>query len=212
MRTHVVGVGESPGSIAVTYVSCPKCSRDLVVRNAHKPRVVHRNGYVTFQSLEPGEVLALPEKWFEPWFEDLPPAYFASLPYADGATPSPFGAAAAEVISAYDTIAAAAYKIFDLVPMSDREFVASLSGAIGSLNASVQKVVNGSNPVAASRALTVQDRGFVASERNRDLVAALNAGDMKAVSEIRSDIQAVLATAISDARASLNTYYGDTQP
>ena len=66
---------------------CPKCSRDLIAVNPHKKTRTYPNGFVTFVDLRPGEVLNLPEKWFDGSMDALPPEYYASLPYADGVTP-----------------------------------------------------------------------------------------------------------------------------
>jgi len=68
---------------------CPKCSRDLVLHpgNAHKPRRVYPNGFVTFTDLRVGEKLVLPEKWFDGTLDRMPSSYFASLPHPDGVTP-----------------------------------------------------------------------------------------------------------------------------
>ena len=87
MRIYEVQQGDSPAKIAIQFAGCPKCAHDLVRANAHKPTVTYPNGFLTFQSLLPGERLYLPEKWFNGELDALPPSYFASLPYADGATP-----------------------------------------------------------------------------------------------------------------------------
>ena len=89
MRVYEVQVGDSPASIASqdAHAGCPKCSRDLVLANPHKPTRTLPNGYVTFTDLRAGEKLVLPEKWWSAEFEALPPSYFASLPHPDGVTP-----------------------------------------------------------------------------------------------------------------------------
>ena len=66
--------------------------------NPHKETVSHSNGFVTFKNLSVGEELRLPEKWFGPRMDLLPPAYYGCLPYADGVTPSPFGELAPAVL------------------------------------------------------------------------------------------------------------------
>jgi len=87
MRVYEVQQGDSPAKIAIQFAGCPKCAHDLVRANPHKPAMMHPNGFLTFQSLSPGEQLHLPEKWFNGELDALPPSYFASLPYADGVTP-----------------------------------------------------------------------------------------------------------------------------
>ena len=89
MREYVVQPGDSPASIAAqdAHAGCPKCSRDLIAANPHKATVTYPNGYVTFKELREGEKLNLPDKWWSKEFDELPPAYFASLPHPDGVTP-----------------------------------------------------------------------------------------------------------------------------
>jgi len=87
MRPYIVQPGDTPASIAVTYAGCPKCSRDLIAANPHKPTRTFPNGYVTFADLFVNEELALPEKWFDGSLDKLPPSYFAALPHPDGVTP-----------------------------------------------------------------------------------------------------------------------------
>jgi hypothetical protein len=90
MKTYVVQPGDSPASIAAKpeMAGCPKCARDLVlIANPHKETVTFPNGFVTFKELHVGEVLNLPDKWFNGELDQMPPSYFAALPYADGVTP-----------------------------------------------------------------------------------------------------------------------------
>jgi hypothetical protein len=88
VRTYVVQPGDSPASIAITHVGCPKCAADLVGdANPHKEVVVYPNGYRTFKELRVGETLNLPDRWFNGELDAMPPEYFAALPYADGVTP-----------------------------------------------------------------------------------------------------------------------------
>ncbi len=86
MRLYEVQPGDSPGSIAAAHAGCPKCSRDLIAANPHKPIRRFPNGYVTFQELRAGEKLRLPDKWWSKEFDELPPSYFAALPNPDGVT------------------------------------------------------------------------------------------------------------------------------
>lgn len=89
MRTYVVRAGDSPASIAAQdhHAACPKCSVDLIRANPEKKTVRYPNGFVTFKDLRVGEVLRLPEKWFDGTLDRMPREYFASLPYANGVTP-----------------------------------------------------------------------------------------------------------------------------
>jgi len=89
VRTYVVQLGDSPASIAARddMAGCPKCSHALIAANPHKDTVVYPNGFRTFKELRAGEVLNLPEAWFDGSMDALPPSYFAALPYADGVTP-----------------------------------------------------------------------------------------------------------------------------
>jgi hypothetical protein len=87
MQVYEAREGDSPANIAVRYAGCPKCAVDLIRANPHKPTITFPNGFITFQSLHPGERLWLPDKWFNGEMDQLPPEYFAALPYADGVTP-----------------------------------------------------------------------------------------------------------------------------
>ena len=93
MRTYVVQRGDSPASIAARddMAGCPKCARELVLANRHKQSVVRPNGFITFVELRVGEVLALPDSWFNGEHDARPPAYFKRLPHADGVTPGALG-------------------------------------------------------------------------------------------------------------------------
>ncbi len=86
MRLYEVQAGDSPGSIAAAHAGCPKCSRDLIAANPHKPIRRFPNGYVTFQELRIDEKLNLPDKWWSKEFDELPSSYFAALPNPDGVT------------------------------------------------------------------------------------------------------------------------------
>jgi len=65
MRQHRVRAGDTPVEIAIQYTGCPKCARDLVLVNPQKARVTYPNGFITFRELYNGEVLNLPNKWFD---------------------------------------------------------------------------------------------------------------------------------------------------
>src|ERR1700676_3271271 len=153
MRTYVVKPGDSPGSIASQdqHASCPKCSVDLVRANPGKSAVTHPNGYITFASLQPGEVLNLPDKWFDPAFDLLPPAYFGSLPYADGVTPSPFGAAAPGILRDFRALDVAANKVRALAEMDDPMFAKSVADVAEALDAAAGPALGRSRYAQAAR-------------------------------------------------------------
>src|SRR5208282_5133884 len=83
MRTYVVQPGDSPAKIAIEFAGCPKCVADMTNPsvNHHKEVVVHPNGFRTFKDLRVGETLNLPDAWFHPARESLPPAYYKILPH-----------------------------------------------------------------------------------------------------------------------------------
>jgi hypothetical protein len=65
---------------------CPRCAIDLVDANPHKPAQHLANGYRTFKELRVGEILNLPDKWFDGRHDALPPSYFKALASPDGVT------------------------------------------------------------------------------------------------------------------------------
>src|ERR1700690_2260859 len=85
-RQYVVEPGDSPAKIAIKFAGCPKCGSALAKNNPQKATVTYPNGFVTFKELRVGEVLNLPDSWFNGEHDALPPEYFKSLPYADGVT------------------------------------------------------------------------------------------------------------------------------
>jgi len=58
----------------------------LVSANPHKKSKTYPNGFLTFEDLRVGEVLNLPDIWFDD-NDQRPPEYFRSLPSPDGVTP-----------------------------------------------------------------------------------------------------------------------------
>jgi len=65
MRQYLVQPGDTPIGIAIGYSGCPKCVYSLVLANPQKTRVVYTNGFVSFGDLHVGEVLSLPDSWFD---------------------------------------------------------------------------------------------------------------------------------------------------
>lgn len=84
MRAYTVQPGDSPAKIAIAFAGCPKCARDLLAANPGKPTRRYPNGYETFTSLDVGERLQLPERWFDGTLDAQPAEYFAALPSVDG--------------------------------------------------------------------------------------------------------------------------------
>ncbi len=89
MRTYVVRPGDSPASIAAqdSHAGCPKCANLLPAANPDLPTVTYPNGFKTFKELRVGQVINLPDAWFDGTLDRQPQSYFNALPYADGVTP-----------------------------------------------------------------------------------------------------------------------------
>jgi hypothetical protein len=195
MRIYIVQPGDSPAGIASQedHASCPKCAIDLIRANPHKETVVHPNGFVSFKELRVGEELCLPEKWFDGRLELLPPAYFASLPYHNGVTPSPFGEAAAGVLRDFRALDVAADKLAALTAMGDQAFTRSAGDVAAAIDAAVQPALAGSIASAAQHAQ-----------------AALET--LRYVSGERIDIQNALASALEHAQQAIHDLYATMQP
>ena len=82
MRQYVVQPGDSPAGIASRpdMAGCPKCAVDLIAANPSKATVKYPNGFVTFKELRVGEILNLPDKWFNGALDQMPQSYFENLP------------------------------------------------------------------------------------------------------------------------------------
>jgi hypothetical protein len=178
-----------------------------MVVNAHKPTVVYPNGYTTFRDLRVGEVINLPDKWFSPAFDQLSPAYFKVLPYADGRTRGSIGA-----LGDYPDLDVATGKVAALAAMDNAAFNAAVGDAGAAIDAAVQEVYGSANAVAAAAAQNVQSGTQWAWGRNGDLAAAIASGDAAAVTQARLDIQNALSTALGNARVALNDFYGPSPP
>ena len=179
---------------------CPKCCRDLVLANPHKETVVHPNGFISFKELRVGEKLTLPEKWFEPRFELLPPAYFGSLPYADGVTPSHFGEAAAGILRDFKALDVAADRLRALAEaeshMDDEAFANDVSNVAAAIDAAVQPAVGSSNEDAAKSAWVAREGTYSATHLKLP----------------RASVQNVLTLALESAQHALKELYGSVQP
>ena len=211
MRTYVVQPGDSPASIAAKNgAECPKCSRDLTLANSHKATVTHPNGYITFESLAPGEVLILPEKWFEPRFELLPPAYFGSLPYADGVTPSPFGTAAPGILRDFRALDVAADKLRVLIEVDDRAFANSVGDVAEAIDVAVRPALSSSNEAASRYAFSAKEAVRAAIPSSKMFMAFAASG--LSTAEARADVQNALASALTNAQHAIHDLYATTQP
>jgi len=207
VEVYEVRPGDSPAKIAIAKAGCPKCARDLIAANRHKRSVTMPNGFVTFESLVPGERLWIPDKWSSPEFDRLPAVYFKALPYADGVTPSALGAAADGVLGDFQALDAAGARVSALASMPDAQFNASVGDAGTAINAAIQEAYGSPNAAAAAAAKNAQDGTQWAWNRNNDLAAALASGDANAVKAARLDTQNALTTALGNARLALESYY-----
>lgn len=208
MRQYVVQPGDSPASIAAQdqHAACPKCAIDLVMANPGKERVVYPNGFTTFKDLRAGEILDLPDKWFTAAFDQLSPAYFKVLPFADGKTRGSIGA-----LGDYPDLDVATSKVAALAAMDNATFANAVGDAGSAINAAVREAYGSPNTVAATAAQSVQAGTQWAWQRNQDLSAALAPGapiDVTATTQARLDIQNALSTALGNARVALNDFYG----
>lgn len=86
MRTYTVKAGDSPANIAARdeMAGCPRCAVALVDKNPGKATITFPNGFKTFRDLRIGEVLLLPDEWFDGRHDALSSSYFQALPSADG--------------------------------------------------------------------------------------------------------------------------------
>lgn len=207
MQTYVVQPGDSPALIAAKHAGCPKCAADLIPANTHKPTVTMPNGFKTFRSLHHGEVLNLPDKWFSPGFEKLPPAYFAALPYADGVTRGALG-----TLGDYPDLDVATSKVGALAAMGDLDFNAVVGDAGAAIDAAVKEAYGSANAQAAQIAQSVQDGTRWAWQRNNELTTAIQLGDSGTINTVRLDIMNALSTALGNARLALGAYYGPSAP
>ena len=207
MRTYIVKPGDSPASIAARddMAGCPKCCADLVKKNWQKETITYPNGYVTFKSLVPGETLNLPEKWFDPAFDLLPPAYFASLPYADGVTPSPFGKMAYVILRDFRALDNAADSVRALEAMDDHQFAMHAGDAATEIDAAVQPAIGRSRYAQAA-----QDAVRMAAMHSRMFSTFLAAG--LSSTNARAEVQAALAAALLSAQRAVGELYGSVQP
>jgi hypothetical protein len=191
MRIYVVRSGDSPASIAARdeHAGCPKCCADLVQANPHKETVVHPNGFVSFKELRVGEELVLPEKWFDGRLDLLPPAYFASLPYHDGVTPSAFGEAAAGVLRDFRALDLACEKLYELEGMSEEAFANNMDSVADAIDAAVQPAAGSQYACDAQEALDWAVSGAATRTEVCDGLAAALGYAQHAIRELYATMQ-----------------------
>ena len=210
MRTYVVRENDSPASIAARdeMAGCPKCSLELGRVNKHKPTITHPNGFVTFRDLRIGETINLPDEWFHPARENLPPTYYKILPHPNGVTPGSLGG----MLGDFPELDAAVTAVAQLAAMDDAAFIKAVGDAGAKIDASVKEAYGSARGDAAIKAQTVNDATKWAWQRNRDLATAVAAGDRAAVTRARLDIQNSLATALGNARLAILSHYPSASP
>ena len=184
---------------------CPKCSRDLIAANPHKPTVLHPNGYRSFREMSVGERLVLPERWFDGSLDALPPTYFAALPHPDGVTPSKSGTVGALGDAASDAVTA-------LAQLDDRTFSVAADPASMLIDQSVSAADSNANPAIAAYAQATHIATSAARQRNQDLIRAIDSNDQSGATRARLDVQNDLLTAIDSAQLALSAIYGGGAP
>jgi hypothetical protein len=202
LRQYVIQSGDSPASIAAqdSMAGCPRCGIELARVNRHKPSIVHPNGFVTFKTLAVGEIINLPDEWFHPARENLPPAYYRILPHADGVTPGSLGDALVD----FPELDTAVSAVAQLAALDDAAFTRAVGDAGTKIDASVTEVYGSAqSPDAAAKARSVKDATHWAWLRNRDLAAAVAANDRATIAHARLDIQNSLSTALGNARLAM---------
>ena len=176
---------------------CPRCSRDLVAVNAHKPAVTKPNGFRTFRDLRVGEKLNLPDSWFDGTLDRMPASYFAALPHHDGVT----AGVGALGDPASDAVAA-------LALVDDRTFSMGVGPAATLLDQSVSQADGSTNPGIAAYAQATHLATNSARQHNQDLQAAIDAGNQQAITAARQNVQADLTAAAASAGLALQAIYG----
>lgn len=182
---------------------CPKCAVDLIHANPHKRSRMMPNGFLTFESLVPGERLNLPSKWFDGSLDDRPKAYFAALAHHDGVTHPMLGDGYGGVLGDYATLDAANAKVAALSGMGDQQFIVAVSDTAATVDASVREITSG---VALQQAESVRNNTLRARARNADLNEAFVAGSTD-TTLIRNDILNDFSAAMVAARSALKSFY-----
>jgi hypothetical protein len=209
MREYVVQAGDSPASIAARpeMAGCPRCSRDLIAANSHKPFITHKNGFRTFREMRAGEHLNLPDKWFDGTLDRMPPSYFKALPHHDGVTPSS-GVSGLGDLAQYDVAAAA---VATLAALGDQPFSNTVNGVAAAIDAAVGEIHGTGAPAvyAMPYAQEVLKATATARQRATVLATAIAAGDQAAGAQARNDILHDFSGALTSAQLALQAFYGD---
>jgi len=187
---------------------CPKCSIELGRVNVHKPTIVHPNGYVTFKELRVGETLLLPDEWFHPARESLPPTYYKILPHHDGVTRGSLSG----MLDGSPELDVAVPAVAQLAALGDTAFTQAVGDAGAKIDAAVKEAVGSTSADAAAKAKAVQDATQWAWQRNRDLAAAVAANDRATVTRARLDIQNALSTALGNAHLAIQAHAPSASP
>lgn len=167
--------------------------------NPQKEAVVLSNGFRTFKSLTPGEVINLPDAWFHPAREKLPKTYYQILPHPDGVTRGTLG----DALGDFPDLDAAVTAVAQLAALGDAAFTRAVGDAGAKVDAAVREAYRSTIPDAAAKARLVKDATHWVWLRNVDLAAAIAAGDRATIVKARLDIQNALATALGNARLAI---------
>jgi len=209
-RQYVVQPGDSPASIAAKdfMAGCPRCSCELPRVNLHKPTITHPNGLISFKELRIGETINLPDEWFHPARERLPSTYYKILPHHDGVTPGSLG----DTLGDFPELDAAVSAVAQLAAKDDAAFAQSVGDAGTKIDLAVKEAYGSNKSDAAAQARAVGDATRWAWNRNRDLAAAVAAGDRATITRARLDIQNALSTALGTARSAILAHYPSAAP
>jgi hypothetical protein len=179
---------------------CPKCACELPRVNPGRPTVRRPNGFLTFVELRVGETINLPDEWFHPARELLPPTYYKILPHADGVTRGTLG----DPPGALPDLDAAIAAVAALAALGDAAFTQAVGDAGTKIDATVKEAYGSTRSAdAAAKAKLVKDATHWAWQRNRDLATAIAASDRATITRARLDIQNALATALGNARLAI---------
>lgn len=156
---------------------------------------------MTFRELRVGETINLPDEWFHPARENLPPTYYRILPHHDGVTRGSLGGTLGDSPELDPAVAA----VSRLAALDDVAFTQAVGDAGAKIDEAVKGAYGSKSPDAATRAKAVQDATQWAWNRNRDLAAAVATGDRATVTRARLDIQNALSTALGNAHLAIRS-------
>jgi hypothetical protein len=192
-----------------SMAGCPKCAIELPRANPDRPAIRRPNGFVTFVELRVGETINLPDEWFHPAREHLPPTYYRILPHPDGVTRGSLGG----MLGDFPDLDAAVTEVAQLAAMDDAAFTKAVGDAGAKIDAAVKEVSGSTQSAdAAAKAAAVKSATKWAWQRNRDLATAIAASDRATITRARLDIQNSLATALGNARLAILAHYPSASP